>query len=387
MKQLQYEVNIKISQEGMPEEASCECAAGQGNEAHCKHIAVVLLGAENMVQKKIILLNEVSTSKLQTFHQPAKKYYATPLRSSRLPSKRDIKRTVFSPYLRNHPNFDKESYQSRFQSLILNFPASMPLKQIYPPANTHAIILDHDYREKGQINEFLEAMYLENITEEKIIEIETSTRGQSTNKVWHDLRKSHITASIFHTACHLKDETKVKYAQQILNKRNIKTKAMAHGMVNESVAIKKYTAMYELEAEECGLFLSKERPYLGASPDGLLGLETIIEVKCPYASRYSEITPETVPYLYYDDNGQLSLKKKNIYYYQVQGQLYVTKRRYCNFIVYTFKDLKVVYIDKDDTFIDEMVQKLDLFYNGFFKQAIINKYFFKDYNSIIKQNC
>ncbi|XP_045781574.1 uncharacterized protein LOC123878445, partial [Maniola jurtina] len=34
MKQLQYEINIKLNNDGMPEEANCECAAGEGNEAH-----------------------------------------------------------------------------------------------------------------------------------------------------------------------------------------------------------------------------------------------------------------------------------------------------------------------------------------------------------------
>ncbi|CAG5020960.1 unnamed protein product [Parnassius apollo] len=41
MKQLQYEVNIKLNNDGMPEEATCECAAGEGKEAHCKHVAVL----------------------------------------------------------------------------------------------------------------------------------------------------------------------------------------------------------------------------------------------------------------------------------------------------------------------------------------------------------
>ncbi|CAG5057574.1 unnamed protein product [Parnassius apollo] len=89
MKQLQHEVNIKLNNDGIS-----ECAAGEGKEAHCKHIAVVLLAAEDIVKEKIILLHEVSTSQLQTFHKPTKKYYATPLRASRLPSKRDIHNIV-----------------------------------------------------------------------------------------------------------------------------------------------------------------------------------------------------------------------------------------------------------------------------------------------------
>lgn len=65
------------------------------------------------------------------------------------------------------------------------------------------------------------------------------------------------------------------------------------------MAIKKYEEITDLVVEKCGLYISIERPYLGASPDGLLGPETIIEVKCPYTVRYREVTPESVPYLSY----------------------------------------------------------------------------------------
>ncbi|XP_045773598.1 uncharacterized protein LOC123873001 [Maniola jurtina] len=378
MKQLQYEINIKLNNDGMPEEANCECAAGEGNEAHCKHIAVVLLAAENIVQQKIIILHEVSTSQLQTFHKPSRKYYATPLRASRFPSKRDINNTVFSPYLKQNPDFDKKAFQCRFQSMILNYPqSSMPIKQIYPVASQRSICLDHEYLEKSAIDCFLESMVLQNVSEQKILEIERETRGQSNNPKWHSYRKTHITASIFQTVCHLKTESLLKYSSQILHKTTIKTKAMAHGNINEKIAMKKYMDTFNLEITECGLFLSKERPYLGASPDGLLGSETIIEVKCPYSSRNKEVCPLNVPYLQYE-NGKLSLKKNNIYYYQIQGQLYVTKRKFCNLLVYTFKSLEVIFIDYDEEFIKYMLEKLDYFYHNFFKAAVIKKLLYKE---------
>lgn len=37
-----------------------------------------------------------------------------------------------------------------------------------------------------------------------------------------------------------------------------------------------------VKQEECGLFIMKDRPYLAASPDRLLGTMTVLEVKCPY---------------------------------------------------------------------------------------------------------
>lgn len=36
-------------------------------------------------------------------------------------------------------------------------------------------------------------------------------------------------------------------------------------------------------------------------------------------------------------NGELKLKTSHDYYYQVQGQLHITERQYCYFIVWTPK--------------------------------------------------
>lgn len=40
-----------------------------------------------------------------------------------------------------------------------------------------------------------------------------------------------------------------------------------------------------IKIEKCGLFLDKKHPYLGASPDGLVGEDVCVEVKCPYSAR------------------------------------------------------------------------------------------------------
>lgn len=67
-----------------------------------------------------------------------------------------------------------------------------------------------------------------------------------------------------------------------------------------------------LQVVQCELFFSTEHHYLGASPDGLLGDERIIEIKCQYTCRYRNITPETVPYIVPGDREEkYKLKKKH----------------------------------------------------------------------------
>ena len=43
-KSVSYKVDISFDKNGVIHEAQCECSAGQGPSAHCKHVAAVLFG-------------------------------------------------------------------------------------------------------------------------------------------------------------------------------------------------------------------------------------------------------------------------------------------------------------------------------------------------------
>ena len=71
------------------------------------------------------------------------------------------------------------------------------------------------------------------------------------------------------------------------------TAALQRGCNHESEAIQLYTMYTEIDVKECGVFLSKEYPYLATSPDGIFHLTdeefSVIEIKCPYKHRDSTI--------------------------------------------------------------------------------------------------
>ncbi|KAL4709806.1 hypothetical protein ACJJTC_001260 [Scirpophaga incertulas] len=377
MKKLQYEVNIKLTKTGnIIGECTCECAVGSGKEAHCKHVAVVMFGVEQMHREKCIILHVACTQKLQTFHMPKKMFTASPLKAEKLPSKRRLSNIIFHPYDVN--TISVEEYNTKIRNICVAATTStMPLKQRYGPANPFAIINDHIYIEDPR-EKLLDSLLLSKVTKEKILEIERMTRGQSYNKMWHEKRQDRITASKFHTVCHLSAQRQKSFAEQMLLPKSFSSRATNHGIINEPIAIKLYMEEFGIEVKNCGLFLSYKYPFLGASPDGLVGEETIIEVKCPYASRNQLINECTVPYLC-KINGELSLKQTCIYYYQIQGQLFVTEKKFCNLIIYTFKDIKVIFINRNEEFINNMVQVLVNFYNNYYKEAILNKYIYKNY--------
>ncbi|KAL4709158.1 hypothetical protein ACJJTC_008086 [Scirpophaga incertulas] len=336
MKNLHYEVNIKIDEYGSIEEAHCECPAGSGNGATCKHVAVLLLGLENMANKKIILLFETCTQRLQSFHAPKKPYGGTPVRADKVPRRKQNMSVLYQPY--PIKNINRQNYNSRVRNLLVNFGtnSTMPLKQLYEPANPYAIENDHNYDIVDPKVKLLLDLQLSAIRIDEIQQIEEATRDQSLSKEWLAQREKRLTASTFHTICHLRPTSMHKYAKQLQERKDFKSRATTHGIINEKIALQKYCNTYDIIAIPCGLFVSQERPYLAASPDALLGSDTIIEIKCPYASRFKMIDPVTVPYL-------------------------------------------------DEPFIHYMLPKLDEFYNTYFKNEILEKYLYYNYDNFMRK--
>lgn len=134
--------------------------------------------------------------------------------------------------------------------------------------------------------------------------------------------------------------------------------------------------------EQSGLWIMKNHPYIGATPDGLIGRESTVEIKCPYTAEDYQINEYTCTCSYKNENNELSLRKDHPFFFQVQGQLMVTDRSHCFFIVYTFVDIVVFNIFRNDLFIDKMFKKLEQFIVNFLKPVILNKYFFRDYDLI-----
>ena len=47
-----YRVDVLVDSCGIVQESQCECAAGMGPEAHCKHVCVVLLALTILSQRR-----------------------------------------------------------------------------------------------------------------------------------------------------------------------------------------------------------------------------------------------------------------------------------------------------------------------------------------------
>ena len=140
--------------------------------------------------------------------------------------------------------------------------------------------------------------------------------------------------------------------------------------------------MTSFNTSQCGLFVCSEHPFLASSPDRLVDINGIVEVKCPFVSKDRPITTVTVPYLKLRDD-ELCLDQNHDYYYQIQGQLLCTGRQFCDFVVFTLVNIKVIRIQRDEDFIKSMVSELKHFYKEFFRSVLLNRFLYRntdDYN-------
>ncbi|XP_061167356.1 uncharacterized protein LOC133176217 [Saccostrea echinata] len=382
-----YTIDIKLSNEGSVLEAQCECAAGMGRDAHCKHVAAVMYGTVMFAKNKFIKTEETCTQRLQTFHK-CKSFKGSPIKSDELnlPGADELTNIAIDPKpeeFRNNP-----SYPHYFRNVCLNFPgiSKMPIYQTFTPANMIAVAHEHDYLKLSPEDNFLEKLQITKNSDSQIENIKSATKRQSLNKTWKVERAKCLTSSVFGRICKCTDRTeKMKLSMSLTVIKNNKSNSIEHGRRHESVAIKRFEQDKLTNVQSSGLVICKEYPFLAVSPDGVINQEKLIKVKCPYVSRNKWISTSTVPYLKQTNEGKYCLDQNHDYYYQIQGQLLCTGANACIFTVCLANNLKVndiIYIEikRDDAFIADMINKLNNFYMEYFKQAILEKYFYKPYS-------
>jgi putative phage-type endonuclease len=96
------------------------------------------------------------------------------------------------------------------------------------------------------------------------------------------------------------------------------TDAMQHGIDTEAEARAAYELDRLVQVQEVG-FIEKDGLF-GCSPDGLAGDTGMVEIKCPLASTH-------IGYMMTD-------KPHKAYQWQIQGQLWVASRDWCDFVSY-----------------------------------------------------
>ena len=127
------------------------------------------------------------------------------------------------------------------------------------------------------------------VTPQQIIAINDATIGQRDNPVWLMLRKGRLTSSNFGCVLQVKRVTP-SLMKRVLGDYNLSgVHAINWGINNESVAVKAFQQAIGLVVKESGLWRDPSGT-LGATPDGLIGSNALLEVKFPFTQRQNTIS-------------------------------------------------------------------------------------------------
>lgn len=174
---------------------------------------------------------------------------------------------------------------------------------------------------------------------------------------WKQARLGHVTASNMADVMSKGKGTaeavgRYKYKVKLVAERLTQTSgesftnaAMEWGIEQEQFACIEYEASRNVFVERTGFWVHPEIQWLGVSPDRLVGDEGLIEVKCPNTTTH-------LGYLFEN-------KIPSDYYKQIQCQLWVTGRQWCDFVSYDPRlpkrnQLLIVRTERDESLIKEM---------------------------------
>ena len=164
---------------------------------------------------------------------------------------------------------------------------------------------------------------------------------------WYAIRKGKMTASNAETII-ANGKGLETYIYNLMaeyyssaEKENYINADMQRGIDLEPEAKIEFQFYTGLDIKEVGCVELNE--YILASPDGLIGDDGLIEIKCPNDSIYFKLL--------------LSNNIKPEYIAQMQMQMYVTDRQYCYFVSYNPNFEKSLYIKKINRD-EEMIEKL-----------------------------
>ena len=120
---------------------------------------------------------------------------------------------------------------------------------------------------------------------------------------------------------------------------------MHYGLESEPKAIMKYEIATKTRVSPTGFWVNPKFPFLGCSPDGIVGNDTVVQIKAlkifeQYRVETVACKNSSVPnnvlgrQCFKVEDGKCVLKHTHAYYYQCQHILLVTGRKYCDFILH-----------------------------------------------------
>lgn len=137
-----------------------------------------------------------------------------------------------------------------------------------------------------------------------------------------------------------KKEFSPLFVKNTFDRGDFQSAPTSYGIANETIAKQMYLKQTGNHIHEIGLVINPAFPFLGATPDAVVcekGNAGIIEIKCPYTVRDCKLSVAVSSrrdFFLEESNNCLKLKRDNLHWFQVQGQLLVTGASFSDFVTY-----------------------------------------------------
>lgn len=127
--------------------------------------------------------------------------------------------------------------------------------------------------------------------------------------------------------------------------------ATEYGTFHEDGALVEYKMETGNSVQSCGFIVHPEHEWLGASPDGLIGDDAVMECKCPYGQR--DKNPPAFK----------SAAEQPHYLAQIQIEMACTKRSQCHFWQWSPYGTRLEVLRIDHGWLADAITKLRAFYD------------------------
>ena len=129
--------------------------------------------------------------------------------------------------------------------------------------------------------------------------------------------------------------------------------ATQYGIVHEAEALQDFEMVTGAEVFRASFCVHDVQDWLGASPDGFVGDDAVLEIKCPFGLRDKK------------DPVFKTAAEQPHYYAQMQVQMYVTDRTLCYFWQWSQHGNRLETVEYDAAWLAENLPKLRAFYDEY----------------------
>ncbi len=233
------------------------------------------------------------------------------------------------------------------------------------------------------------------VTEDAVLILERSTRGQAENDLWKQHRIGRITALRFHDVFTKMNTIQASTPGSVsvssllslvmgYTEPNANIPALKYGRNMENPArhaYEKYLLAHGHQAvkvDQVGLFVDPDHSYLGASPDAFVSCSCcgvgVLEIKCPPTIADKAPSAKVLDYLKTRGDCEY-LNRNHKYYDQCQGHLALTQlmhSQYCDFFVYTLHGVFYERLNFDSTHWAKIKRNLCSFFENYVLPELIS---------------